>query len=523
MHQVLYRKWRPKTFSEVYGQEHITSVLRYEVKEGKTAHAYLFCGSRGTGKTTCAKILAKAVNCLDPQDGEPCGKCPICRGIDNGSVTDVLEMDAASNNGVDDIRTIREEVVYPPASARYRVYIIDEVHMLSLSAFNALLKTLEEPPPQVIFILATTELQKLPSTIVSRCRRFDFRRISQPDLCRRLHEIADAEGITLEKDAALLIARAAQGGMRDAVSLLDLCSSEGRPVTPAVVRENLGIAGRDTLQSTADAILRGDIDALFGIVAEMYSSSRDIASFWQDLSGYYRDLLVIKAARNARDYLDLTEEDYRDSAEMASRYTAELILWISTVLDEAFVSMQKGVISKRLCAELNLVRLAKRMEDSPAALSARLSLLEDRLSRGVTAAPAEPTVPVRESPVPESAPQPSEQSGTAPQTSPAPAEKKLRTLPYWIEVVHKFERQDAANGAFLRGTQALCADGGSILTVRAPNALTVMMLQRCKAQILDALASFGSFTDVEFTVAQHTPDEDYSSIDEIQQNISEQS
>ena len=229
MHQALYRKWRPPHFDEVYGQDHITSILKYQCATGKFSHAYLFCGSRGTGKTTCAKILAKAVNCLNPTPAGPCGECAACRSIDSGAATDVLEMDAASNNGVDDIRDIRDEVIYTPSELKYRVYIIDEVHMLSASAFNALLKTLEEPPEHVVFILATTELQKLPATIISRCQRFDFRRISTDDLCARLHKIAREEDIDLSEEAARLIARQAQGGMRDAVSLLELCAGARLP------------------------------------------------------------------------------------------------------------------------------------------------------------------------------------------------------------------------------------------------------------------------------------------------------
>ncbi|MBQ2307946.1 MAG: DNA polymerase III subunit gamma/tau, partial [Clostridia bacterium] len=224
MHQALYRKWRPQTFDDVCGQEHVTSILKYETENNKFSHAYLFCGSRGTGKTTCAKILAKAVNCEASVNGSPCNKCASCLAIDAGTATDVLEMDAASNNGVDNIRDIRDEVVYTPSALKYRVYIVDEVHMLSGSAFNALLKTLEEPPSHAVFILATTELHKLPSTIVSRCQRYDFRRIATDTLVKRLSHIADSEGISYDSDALRIIAKMAQGGMRDAISLLELCA-----------------------------------------------------------------------------------------------------------------------------------------------------------------------------------------------------------------------------------------------------------------------------------------------------------
>ena len=239
-HQALYRKWRPQTFEDVYGQEHITSVLKYETQHNAFSHAYLFCGSRGTGKTTCAKILSRAVNCESPKDGSPCGECPSCRAILDATTTDVIEMDAASNNGVDNIRDIRDEVVYAPSVLKYRVYIIDEVHMLSASAFNALLKTLEEPPAHVVFILATTELNKLPATIISRCQRFDFRRISVPTLTERIELIAKEENIELDHEAAILIAKQAQGGMRDAISLLELCAGSRKRISVDLVNESVG-------------------------------------------------------------------------------------------------------------------------------------------------------------------------------------------------------------------------------------------------------------------------------------------
>ena len=250
MYQAFYRKWRPRRFDDVCGQEHITSVLRYETEHGAFSHAYLFCGSRGTGKTTCAKILARAVNCEHPEGGNPCGQCAACRAIEEGTTTDVIEMDAASNNGVDNIRDIRDEVVYAPSALKKRVYIIDEVHMLSASAFNALLKTLEEPPAHVVFILATTELHKLPATIVSRCQRFDFRRISMDALISRLTYIAGQEGLELEPEAARMLARLAQGGMRDAISLLELCAGSRGVITPAAVNEAVGSAGREALERT---------------------------------------------------------------------------------------------------------------------------------------------------------------------------------------------------------------------------------------------------------------------------------
>lgn len=244
MYQVLYRKYRPKVFSDVYGQEHVTSTLINEIKENRISHAYLFTGSRGTGKTTCAKILAKAVNCEHNENGEPCNECEVCKGLDSGSIYDVVEIDAASNNGVDNIRDLREEANYTPTRGRYRVYIIDEVHMLSKGAFNALLKTLEEPPEHVVFILATTEVHMLPATILSRCQRFDFKRIQPETMALRLKEVAGFENMQLDDDAAILISRIADGGMRDALSILDQCAGRGSHIDSKLVSEVAGIAGR---------------------------------------------------------------------------------------------------------------------------------------------------------------------------------------------------------------------------------------------------------------------------------------
>ena len=261
MYQVLYRKYRPKVFSDVVGQSHITSTLKNEVETGKLSHAYLFTGSRGTGKTTCAKILAKAVNCLNPINGNPCCECEICKGIESGAILDVVEIDAASNNGVDNIRDIRDESAFAPASCKYRVYIIDEVHMLSIGAFNALLKTLEEPPAHVKFILATTEVHKIPATILSRCQRFDFKRVDSESMVSRMRFIANEEGFTLDEEAALLIAKIADGGMRDALSVLDQCVSREKHITTETVCSVAGLTGRQHLFDLADAVKKEDAAA----------------------------------------------------------------------------------------------------------------------------------------------------------------------------------------------------------------------------------------------------------------------
>ncbi len=380
-HLALYRKWRSRTFDEVYGQDQVTRVLKYETSTGQLSHAYLFCGSRGTGKTSCAKILAKAVNCLSPRDGNPCGECAACRAIDAGTTTDVLEMDAASNNGVDNIRDIRDEVNFAPSDLKYRVYIIDEVHMLSASAFNALLKTLEEPPTHVIFILATTELQKLPATIISRCQRFDFRRIRMEDLIARMEYVAGEEHIKLDRDAAQLLARLAQGGMRDALSLLELCSGGGVEVTVDRVNEAVGSVGREQVLATVRAVAAQDYDTLFGIIAEATAASKDLAVFWQELMSLYRDMLVVKTTSSAADYLDLTDTETVQLSEAAALFSREQLIAHCRLLEGALASMQRAGAVKRTVAELTLIKMSDRtLDTSSEALLARVARLEDMLS-----------------------------------------------------------------------------------------------------------------------------------------------
>ncbi len=383
MHQALYRKWRPKNFDEVCGQDHITSILKYEVANSKFSHAYLFCGSRGTGKTSCAKILAKAVNCLSPTDGNPCGRCASCLAIDSGAATDVLEMDAASNNGVENIRDIRDEVVYSPSNLKYRVYIIDEVHMLSASAFNALLKTLEEPPEHVVFILATTEFHKLPATIVSRCQRFEFRRIVTDILKAHLLDIAKAEGIEITESAATTLAKHAQGGMRDAISLLDLCAGSRKLIDDGLVSETVGLGGRDKLIELVKSIAEKDHEAIFEAVDETVRSSRDITVFWQELISVYRDLLIVKNSKDPARYLDLTDTEAENLTKLAKLYSAELLTYHTELLSDALLTMMRANAVRRIVAELTLVRMCDaKLSSSPESMLARISALENAVSSG---------------------------------------------------------------------------------------------------------------------------------------------
>ena len=292
MYRALYRKWRPQRFEDVVGQRAIVAALKNQIAAGRVGHAYLFTGVRGTGKTTCAKIFAKAVNCLDPQNGDPCGQCPVCRGIDDGSILDVVEMDAASNNGVDDIRDLRDETAYTPSSCTYKVYIIDEVHMLSTAAFNALLKTLEEPPAHVIFILATTEIQKVPATIRSRCQRYDFTRISPEDIAGRVAQVAAAEQLSLTGGAAALIARLADGALRDALSILDTCAGVTADIDEAVVRRMAGVTDRSYLFRMSDAVAARDAAGALAELAALRQQSVDVKRLTEELIAHYRSLML---------------------------------------------------------------------------------------------------------------------------------------------------------------------------------------------------------------------------------------
>ncbi len=487
MHQALYRKWRPQRFEDVCGQEHITSILQYEVAHGACNHAYLFCGSRGTGKTTCAKILAKAVNCEAPVNGSPCGVCAACRSIDAGSATDVLEIDAASNNGVDNIRDIRDEVVYSPSALKYRVYIVDEVHMLSVSAFNALLKTLEEPPAHVLFILATTELHKLPATIISRCQRFEFRRISIPVLQERLLHIAGEEGITLNPEAARLLGKQAQGGMRDAISLLELCAGSRKPITVELVNEIVGTGGREDMVRIVRAIADRAYDVLLEEIASVVASARDISVFWQDLIGFYRDMLILKTTAAATKYLDLTDSEQEQLSAVASAFTKEQLLYHGKLLDEALFAMQKSNALKRTVAEMTLIRMCdETLDTSVEALLSRISKLEMALAGGM---PVQ-TAPVTPAPVeakkaaqvvsPE-VPKPTKETKPTVPAASADGRRVLKSLRAWVEIVDRMSELDVGAASFLRQARAYRDEEGKIV-IRVETEFSKMLLAQDAVQ-----------------------------------------
>lgn len=390
MYQALYRKYRPSSFSEVVGQKHITETLKNQLNEGRVFHAYLFTGTRGTGKTSCAKILAKAVNCPDIKGGDPCCECESCIEIASGEVMDISEIDAASNNSVDDIRSLREQVNFTPAKAKYRVYIIDEVHMLTQSAFNALLKTLEEPPAHVIFILATTEIHKLPATIISRCERFDFKRIDTADIAERLRFVCEKEGISANDSALGLIASLADGGMRDALSILDLCVASGREINEKTVSDICGLSGRDRMFRAADAIAERNAAEAVKIVEEVHLSSAGVSRFLSDLSAHFRDLLIFKTLSDNRP-VTATAEDSEKLEKQAERFTLEEILYCLETLRQS-LSLSSGSDARTL-TEMSVIRLCTpSLVGTVSALEARISALEKMLEKGVVKTEKAPEV-----------------------------------------------------------------------------------------------------------------------------------
>lgn len=383
MYQVLYRKYRPKVFSDVYGQDHVTSTLKNEIKNGRVSHAYLFTGSRGTGKTTCAKILAKAVNCEHNIDGEPCNECEVCKGLDNGSIYDVVEIDAASNNGVDNIRELRDETNYAPSRGKYRVYIIDEVHMLSTGAFNALLKTLEEPPAHVIFILATTEVHKLPATILSRCQRFDFKRIQPETMAVRLKEVAGLEGLSLDDDAAVLIARIADGALRDGLSILDQCAGRSKEINSDLVSEVAGLAGREAMYKLSDCIANSDSNTAMSIISDLYQNSFDMERLCVEMINHFRNFLVAKTVRKSRELIICTDDEYNTILEASKEFTVESIVFALDLFQNTLVTI-KGGASARIEVEMAFIKLCEpKMDESIASLLDRVSKLETAIKSGV--------------------------------------------------------------------------------------------------------------------------------------------
>ena len=454
MYQALYRKYRPMSFDDVVSQPHITTTLKNQIASGKTAHAYLFTGSRGTGKTTCARIFAKAINCLNPKDGEPCLECDICKNADNGALADIIEIDAASNSKVDDIRELREGVVYTPEMCKYKVYIIDEVHMLSVGAFNALLKTMEEPPPHVKFILATTEIHKVPATIVSRCQHFDFRRIRSEDIVKRLMYISAQEGFTLKEDAAALIARLSDGGMRDALSLLDQCVAYDDNITIDTVSNAAGIAGRDYLFDMLKKISERDTAFCIEIVDKLHGMSKDLKVLSSELLEQMRNVMLIKTIDNSAELITCLPEEFEKLKALAESMSLDRILEIITTLQQCGERFAKSS-NKRIELEMCIVRLCT-IRENPAqnivqedssnnsaaeinTLNKRIAQLENALRNGSVAVEKTQNTPVKEMPKVEL-------------TKLDP--KTYTPLKDWQEILGKINAQAPAIGAFLQNSMA---------------------------------------------------------------------
>lgn len=490
MYQVLYRKYRPKVFSDVYGQEHVTSTLLNEIKENRISHAYLFTGSRGTGKTSCAKILAKAVNCENSVNGEPCNECEVCRGLDSGSIYDVVEIDAASNNGVDNIRDLREEANYTPSRGRYRVYIIDEVHMLSTGAFNALLKTLEEPPAHVIFILATTEVHKLPATILSRCQRFDFKRIQPETMAKRLMQVAGYENLDLTEEGAILISRIADGGMRDALSILDQCAGRNQKIDEKLVSEVAGIAGRESLYELSDAICNKNGGNALNVISKLHANSYDMERLCVEMINHLRNFLIVKTVDKSRELIVCTDDEYNTILSSAEHFTLPSVIFALDLFQDTLVKI-KGGANSRIEMEMTLIKLCEpKLEQSMDSVLDRISVLERAVKNGVavksapvkTVVPetvsepeptekksssidtektaeiekptAEPIVSTPDSeplpPIPEAAPQ------TEQETAPATGAK--REFEYWADFMEAIYKSDIALYGVLNGAKAYVRD-----------------------------------------------------------------
>lgn len=480
MYKALYRKWRPLTFDDVISQQHITDTLKNQIRNDKTAHAYLFTGSRGTGKTTCARILAKAVNCPNMKDGNPCLECDICREADEASLTDIIEIDAASNNGVEDIRDLRDGAVYSPERCKFKIYIIDEVHMLSVSAFNALLKIMEEPPPYVKFILATTEIHKVPATVASRCQRYDFRRIRQQDIAERLSYIASQEQLDLTSDAASLIAKIADGGMRDAVSLLDQCSVCAERIDTAVVSAAAGIAGREYLFDMLDSIADCDAPRALSVTAQLYDMSKDLTRLCEELILQLRSVMLIKASpKNAEEIIAVTPDDMERLKAIAGKTELQTIMGWLNMLQTCRERMAR-VMNRRVEFEMTLIKICGNMNAS-APVNADNSDIYEKLrqleSRIVNAPAGGYQNPKREREI---------LTATSPaaDTEPAPnanvdiktvKEDELTPVTRWDEIMNEFRKLNPSVAGSLEGSTA--ATKGNVLCIFTPNRFFISLFK----------------------------------------------
>ncbi|MBP3305833.1 MAG: DNA polymerase III subunit gamma/tau [Oscillospiraceae bacterium] len=493
MYQALYRKYRPQTFDDVSGQLAVTQTLKTQLTTGKMSHAYLFTGSRGTGKTSCAKILAKAVNCLNPQDGNPCNCCEACRAIDSGACMDVLEIDAASNNGVDNVRDLRDDAIYTPSLVKMRVYIIDEVHMLSISAFNALLKIIEEPPEHLLFILATTELHKVPATILSRCQRFSFRRISQEDIAARLQYVAYQENIDLDDAAARVLARLADGGMRDGLSLLDQCASATNgELTAERVYACLGIAGERKCGELMGYIAAHDTSRALALFNRLYSEGKDLGALLDEMACLTRDLLILKTAPQAGITMLSGVAGDAETAKLAQAFSGGELMRMIGRIEETLAGFTRSA-SRRLDAELCIISLCQpELQLDAESLNARLTRLEEQIKSGSFVAAAPAKQPAQKEEIPENDDRPPlPDDSDAPPEDPAMAEMPAQEAPvgFWPDLVAgiRQELKPPVSGFFvttpnapvqgvLRGEQVVlaCANPFTLEMINKPEILGIV-------------------------------------------------
>ncbi|MGI6123802.1 MAG: DNA polymerase III subunit gamma/tau [Acetivibrionales bacterium] len=490
-HMALYRKWRPMTFEDVIEQRHIVTTLKNSIKNNTVSHAYLFCGTRGTGKTTLAKIFARAINCLNPSDGSPCNECLTCKGILDGSVIDVIEIDAASNNGVDDVREIKEAVMYVPAVTRYKVYIIDEVHMLSTGAFNALLKTLEEPPANVVFILATTEPHKLPATILSRCQRFDFKRITNKGIEERLKDIAKDCGVSIEDDAIRLIARISEGGMRDAISLLDQCITIGNTeITHKEVIEISGLSAAEAVDSFAKAIVNKDAHIALNAIKDAMEEGRDLKPFCNQLIMWFRNLMLIKTGGEALSLVDLSDEELRPIKEAANIIDFDRTLKVIQELSET-ESQLRWAENPRIIMEVTAVKLCSDVpvytSDSDDVLSKfelRLRQIEERVSQiqqGVAIKPGHTAKKARPANLDSEKPSQNEEKKIVKKSKEGDSGAgNINKLQEWPEVIEYIRSQNKMKVyAYLLDTWCFISkDGTANVVVQGDDALKKTVLSR---------------------------------------------
>lgn len=496
----LYRKWRPLVFEDVVEQEHVVRTIKNTVKSGRVAHAYLFCGTRGTGKTTMAKIFARAINCLNPKDGDPCNECEVCRGILDESILDVVEIDAASNNSVDNVREIREEVVYAPSQARYKVYIIDEVHMLSSGAFNALLKTLEEPPGHVVFILATTDPHKLPATILSRCQRFDFKKITPAGIAERVQVIARASGIQLDDDGALLIARLADGALRDALSILDQCIAEGnKNITYENVLDAIGIVSDDFISEIVDNIQSKNVEGLVADVEKLSASGRDILRFASDLVLYFRNLLICKLSKNPENILDMGKQYLDKMISQSEVFSKEQLIGIIKELS-SFETQLKYALNQRVFLEVMLISISvgsygKSGSDNN--LADRIANLESAVRTGNVALASSvkdgSSTPVQTKPESSSPVSTGKKFDNLPPVSGSSAPKasakgkSYNELEEWSNVLSDLKaNRRMMLLSYLTSTKAVAADESTVLVVFPPAAISLKEIVS-KAEHIDVL------------------------------------